>query len=489
MEPLDPSGNPPHPPAPPRIEWLHSAPPAPPASPPVSGGPNATAVMEFLQRRMEALERELACERSRSQDALGKLSAQEALKAEVESHLKTLTDQLRREKSERDGEEARVHARGRIESLEKRLDEMNATFAQLLKEAVSRREKEDSSTTGPDENIHAQGLGRRLDEFGQRVLRSLDEWKRSQQTERQRLDERLDAMSRERAELARLWDDQARTLREEQFKDRLARESEVSRQVASLAARLESLEVGQESSTQGLGVLRENVERVLSILTASPKTQDVLLTEARTQNDELRRALDERQEALRRFAVERNDVERSMGESLVRLSAELEEERARTRAADARGLAALGEVEQLKVRTADLARALKDRDDRLLALNAERDELAKSFLTEAEKVRAGVEDRRAAEAAAQSRIAEIKKLLEEESSRRVLVEGAAADARARLASLADRVARSYQENDSVQARFSDWEKERQRLIETIRKKDEMIALFSSAMRGAIDKNA
>jgi len=117
------------PPAPPRPELI-----APPPRLPAS-----TPMMDFFQKRVEMLERELAAERERATAASNLLGQQEALKNEVEGHLKGLTDQLRREKAERDGEEAKSHARVRVEALERRLDEMNATFAQLLKEAVSRQ--------------------------------------------------------------------------------------------------------------------------------------------------------------------------------------------------------------------------------------------------------------------------------------------------------------------------------------------------------------
>ena len=90
-------------------------------------------MMDFFQRRVESLESDLAAERERASAARGLLAQQEALKSEVETHLKSLTDQLRREKIEREGAEAGMHARGRIEQLDKRLDVMNATFAQLLK--------------------------------------------------------------------------------------------------------------------------------------------------------------------------------------------------------------------------------------------------------------------------------------------------------------------------------------------------------------------
>lgn len=524
MDPNEPSK-----PAPPRPEWLR------PAAAHLPSAPALTPMMEFFQKRMEALERDLAVERERAVAAQGLLAQQEALKSEVESNLKELSAQLRREKSQKEDEAARAHAQGRVEALEKRLDEMNATFSQLLKEAIGRRESDAPSaaalaaelasfrdalkgsvdsvsrwrgelrelsamipkveglTQGLSERLPAQekhfeeSIAQRLDEFSARVTRSLDDWKRSQEEDRRRQDERLDAMTRERADLARLWDDQARQLREEQFKDRVARESEVSRQVASLASRLDGLTQEQSAAAQGAGALREDIARVITLLTATPKAKDILLAEADAESAELRRALSESQEALRRFAGERRGVEKSMGDSLVRLSAELEEERARTRAADARAAEQLGETEKLRARQSDAERSLAQRDERLAALNAERDELVKSLVAEAEKVRLALEDKRHADRAAEEQLSLLRKRLEEESSRRNLSDATASEARARMVTMADQLARTLQERDATLARFSEWEKERQRLLEVLQKKDEMISLLSSTVRGALNK--
>jgi len=296
-------------------------------------------------------------------------------------------------------------------------------------------------------------------------------------------------MTRERADLARLWDDQSRLLREEQFKDRVARESEVSRQVSTLALKLEALAEDHKASVQGASSVREAVARVITILTATPKAKDMLLSEAEAESAELRRALAESQESLRRFAGERRGVEKSMGDSLVRLSAELEEERARTRSADARASATLGETEKIRVRLPDLERSVCERDARLTALCAERDELVKSLVAEADKVRRAIEERRGADESAQAQAALLRKRLDEESARRGLTEGAAGDARARMVTMADQLARTLQERDATLARFSEWEKERQRLLETLQKKDEMISLLSSTVRGALNKPA
>jgi DNA repair exonuclease SbcCD ATPase subunit len=240
MDPLEPKPPRPVPPLPPRPEWLK---PAAAASAPAG----VTPMMDFFQRRVEALERELTLERERAASAQSLLSQQEALRTEVDAQLHMLTDQLRREKGEREGEEARSHSRGRIEALEKRLDEMNATFAQLLKEAVARRDDAGSPSAAAlaaelssfrgalkdgmdgvarwrgelrelsqlvpqvqslserlpeNERNFEESVGRRLDEFAARMARTLEDWRRASDQDRSALGESVAALERERADLA-----------------------------------------------------------------------------------------------------------------------------------------------------------------------------------------------------------------------------------------------------------------------------------------------
>ncbi|MFI5347158.1 MAG: hypothetical protein ACHQ51_12365 [Elusimicrobiota bacterium] len=525
MDPLEPKPPRPVPPAPPRPEWLKPAAAAP-------GAPGVTPMMDFFQRRVEALERELTLERERAASAQSLLSQQESLRTEVDAQLKTLTDQLRREKGEREGEEARSHSRGRIEALEKRLDEMNATFAQLLKEAVARRDDAQSPSAAAlaaelsafrgalkdgmdgvarwrgelrelaqlvpqvqslserlpeNERNFEDSVGRRLDDFTARMTRTLEDWRRVSDTNRAGLDERVELLERERTELARLWETQTRTQTEEHFKDRVAREAAVSRQISELSARLAELTAGQDGAARGHDSVRQNLERVIAILTATPKAKDAVIQELEAEKAELMKALDDRHEALRRFADERREVEKSMGDGLVKLSDQIEEERAKTRAAEARSAEHLGIIETLKARLADAERASADRDVRIQSLGAERDELIRALVAESDKTRRSIEERRDADAAADARLAELRKRFDEEAGRRASAEGAAADARSQMSALAEQAARSFQERDSILARFSDWEKEHQRLNEIIRKKDEMLSLLSSTFQGALKK--
>ncbi|HEX4048572.1 MAG TPA: hypothetical protein VH309_12085, partial [Elusimicrobiota bacterium] len=333
MDPKDPQPPRPVPPAPPRPEWVKPAAAVP-------AGPGVTPVMDFFQRRVESLERELSLERERAQSAQSLLGQQDALKNEVDAHLKALTDQLKREKTERDSDEAKSHSRGRVEALEHRLDEMNSTFAQLLKEAVASRDGGASSALAAelsafrgalkdgmdgvarwrgelrelsalvpqvqglterlpqDEKLFEESVGRRLDEFAARLARSLEDWKRAQEAERAELDARVEALARERGDLGRAWQAQASVLREEQFKDRLAREAEAARQISALASRFEEVAAAQQGADRGAEAVRDGLERVLSILTATPKAKDAVILELEEEKNDLERLARERLESL-----------------------------------------------------------------------------------------------------------------------------------------------------------------------------------------------
>ncbi len=228
---------------------------------------------------------------------------------------------------------------------------------------------------------------------------------------------------------------------------------------------------------------------MISILTATPKAKDSVISELEEEKNALAALAHDRQETLRRFADERREVEKSMGDGLMKLTGQLEEERARTRAAEARAADNIAPVDILKARLGDLERAVADRDARALQLSSERDELARALMAEADKVRRGIEERRAADEDAEKRTAELRRLLGEEAGRRAAAEGAALDSRGQMGSLAEQTARTLRERDGVVARFADWEKERQRLLEVVRKKDEMISLLSSTFQGALKKGA
>lgn len=530
MQPYDPDQPPkPVPPAPPRPDLL---------LPPTAGKPVAaqpmTSMMDFFARRIEVLERELSAERERAGAAQALLGQQEALRNEVDAHLKALTEQIRREKHERDSEEAKTHARGRIEALERRLDEMNATFAQLLKEAVARRDAAPGAGAAPesvaleltafrrtikdvadqvarwreemkdlsrlvpevealaarvpeDEKRFEEHIARRLDEFSGRLAASLSEWERRQELELRKQEERRSEMERERAALARLWEEQGHSIRQEFLKERIARETAVSDQIAELARRLDALARGQKEGVGATDSVRVGLDRILAHLTATPAAKDEIIAQLEGEKAELTAALRRRHEELRRFVDERRAVEKSLGDSLMTLTGEVERERAATREAKDREAEALRAVETLKSRLEHLERSVAERDQRLLSVAAERDELTRALVAEAEKLRTAIAERTAADERWHQRLLEAQRRAEEEVAKSSGEAAAAADLRAKIASLSEHMARALQERDAVVARYADWERERQRLLDALKQKDGMISMLSSAFQSGLKK--
>ncbi|MBI2386153.1 MAG: hypothetical protein HYV14_09095 [Elusimicrobia bacterium] len=527
MDPLEPQ-----PPVPPRP--VPPAPPRPELIAPPPRVPAPTPMMDFFQKRIELLERELVSERERASAASNLLSQQEALKNEVEGHLKTLTDQLRREKAERDGEEAKSHARGRVEALERRLDEMNATFAQLLKEAVSRQppaavhpaaepalgaelavfrraikdvadqvarwrdEMKElpallpevrgiASRIPEDERRLEEQISRRLEDFAAKLQGTLSDWERHHDLELRKQDDRLQSLVDERAALSKLWLEQGQSIRQEFLKERIHRETAVSDQIAELAKRLDAVNVGQREAGAGSASVREGLDRILKALTATPKAKDEVIVELEAEKSELLKTMRERHEQLRAVLDERRAIEKTMGDSLVALSGELERERAATRAADARTEGVKADVETLKNRIADLERSLSERDARAESLGAERDELTRALVAEAEKVRLAIAERTAADERWHQRMLELQRRVEDENARASQEAAATSDLRAKVATLSEHMARALQERDGIVARFADWERERQRLLEALKQKDGMVAMLSSAFQGSLKK--
>lgn len=516
MDPLEPQPPRPVPPAPPRPELIAPAPRLPAATP----------MMDFFQKRIEALERQLVAERERATAASSLLTQQEALKSEVESHLKGLTDQLRREKAEREGEEAKSHSRGRVEALERRLDEMNATFATLLKEAVSRQtpaavfsaaepalgaeltvlrstikdvadqvarwreEMKELPALLPEVRSIAARIPedeRRFDEFAGKLQGTLHDWERHHDLELRKQDDRLQSLVDERAALSRQWLEQGQSIGQEFLKERISREMAVSDQIAELAKRLDAVNLVQREAGAGSASVREGLDQILKIMTATPKAKDEVIVELEAEKAELLRAMRERHEQLRKVLAERREIEKTMGDSLVALSGQLEQERARTRAADARAKTAKGEIENRESRIADLERTMAERELRAQSTGAERDELTRALVAEAEKVRLQVAERSASDERWHQRHLELQRKVEEESARAAQEASSTSDLRAKVTTLSEHMTRALQERDGIVARFADWERERQRLLEALKQKEGMVAMLSSAFQGSLKK--
>ena len=488
--------------------------------------------MDFFQRRLEALEKELVLERERANSTQAQLQAQVVLKSEVENHLKAMSEQLRREKAEKDGAEEKSRAQGRVEALELRLDEMNSTFAQLLKEAVSRqpsatlvpmeslgaelsvfrrtikdvaeqvaRWRDDmkelpsvlpelralSARTSDEERLIEGALTRRFDEFNAKLQTAVSDWERRHDIERRAQDDRLRTLSEERTALARLWEEQGQALRQEFLKERISREVEVSNQLAELNKRLENSSYERSPAAASMEAIREQLERLARTLSAAPKAKDEIIVELEQEKADLMRSMRDRHEQLRSTLEERRQIEMTMGESLLKLAADLERERGKTRAAAEQTDEFKSLSHTLSARIADFERTQAERDARVVSLGAERDELVRALVTESEKYRSALAERTASDERWHQRTLELQRKVEEETARAGAAAETTADLRAKIALMSDQMTRSFQERDAVVARFADWERERQRLLDALKQKDGMVSMLSSAFKGSLKK--
>jgi chromosome segregation ATPase len=512
----------PVPPVPPPQELLRPAVPHVPLTP----------MMDFFQRRLEALEAELNAERQRAQAAQNLLGQQDAMRSEVESSLKSLHEQLRREKAEKETEAEKSHSRGRIDALEKRLDEMHQTWAALLKDAVAARDSQDrqavaaQAAVGREVGAVADGLrdlkaqveawrsdvsivpqagaalgqlARELPERERRLLTEMQDrlaafaaeladrlsaWEQRHVQEGERQEARLSELGRERAALQRQWDEANHAVRQEFLQERIAREETLAGNIAEVCRRLDAVAAGESKAEAAASELKEQVGKIFSLLNASPKAKDELAAELEREKADLIKSLRDRSDLLARYMSERREVEKTMGAGLLELNSKLDAERDRGRELQGR----IAELELQAKADADRAdRAAADRDRIAAVLSAERDALARALVAETEKVRLQLDGRVQAESDWLARLQELQKRLEAELARGGELNATIAELRAQVATLTEHMTKALQDKDAIVNRFGSWSQERENLLRTIREKDEMISMLSSTFQGMLKK--
>lgn len=513
----------PVPPVPPPPEMLRPSVPHVPLTP----------MMDFLQRRLEAMETELNAERQRAQAAQSLIEQQAALRGEVESSLKSLHEQLRREKAEKETESEKSHSRGRIDALEKRLDEMHAAWAGLLKEAVGTRDgkereaaaaqsalaREVGSVADGMRDLKAQveswrsdvsmvpqagaamgQIARELPERERRLLTDLQDrltrfaaelsdrlaaWESRQLQDAERQELRLAELGRERAALQRQWDEANHAVRQEFLQERVAREAALAGQIAQVCERLDAVSAGESQAEAAALSLKGEVARIHSLLNTPPKAKDELIVELERERADLVKALRERSDLLARYMGERREVERTLGASLLELNSRLDGERERGRELQGR----IAELELKAKSESDRAeRAAADRDHVQTQLGAERDALARSLVSESQKVREGIDARAQLEGDWLARLQELQKRLDAELARGSELAGTVAELRSQVATLTEHMTKALQDKDATVNRFGAWSQEREKLLQTIREKDEMISMLSSTFQGMLKKD-
>ncbi len=504
-----------------------SAPPQPPSAEETQASapsPGLHPVLDFFQSQVEALQRQLDAERAKARAAEGALAQQEALRSEVESALKGLTEQLRREKAERESDETKSHARGRIDALETRLDQMHQTWAGLLQGAIARREG-----AGEDErpSAHAAelagalaelkarlegglgGLQARVEELGGAAARQAREAQAEAareaasltnsldgvglQVERQlgerfaflaaELHERLSRIEKAREADASRWDE----LRAELRHDRAHRERQLGEHGAHLSRALDELHARHEAAAAEAAAVKSELARVLQILTTPAQAKDHVIAEIEGEKQDLIRALKERSRTFEKYIADRRHVEKTLGESLLSLHAQLDAEREKARLAESARAELAFLLKSLEDRLSLALREAEEKDRAHAALAAQRDELAGALVTEAEKVRAQLAARSAAERAWNERDLELRERLSAESKKASEHAVSASELRAQLATLSEHMAKALQEKDAIVNRYAAWDKERTQLLKTIRDKDDMIAMISSTFQNLLKK--
>jgi chromosome segregation ATPase len=471
-------------------------------------------MMDFLQRRLESLEKELGAEKDRARAAQSLLTQQDAMRAEVESNLKGLYEQIRREKSERESEEMKSHARGRIDVLEQRLDEMHQTWASLLKDAISNRDGAAKETLALQADLRREvgavadalsqlsaqlpelrGLvgqvpaeerrgftqvAERLSRMAADVQDRLAALERRQAQQAESLEARVLDLTRERAALQEAWQEQNHAVHRESAKERMLRENQLGEQVSEICRRLDEMARAQQTLSGGAGEVKAEVGKVLSLLNTPPRVKEQIIADLEKEKTELLRALKDRSETLHAYIEDRKAVEKTLGDSMLALNARLDQER------ETAGQA-LRQAAQAEDKIASLQAQVEEKDRRLESLATERDALTRSLVQEAEKVRTQIDERGRSEADWTRRVADMQKKLEEKLAQ-IYQEGlAVAELRSQTATLSEHLARALQEKEAVVNRFAAWERDRQALIAKIREKDEMIALLSSSFQNMLKK--
>ena len=473
-EPLNPQNLPPTPPS--------SANPAPPTDPLRNVRP------------MSELERDLERERKRAEAAENLLRQQESLRGEADRQLKDILEQLKREKNEQDSEEEKSHARGRIDALEERLDEMHHTWSELLKEALAKGGSAASSPLSDSVFTEMQNfkntLAHILPEIGRlgtAMTARIGETDRRIALEMEKFELKLGSLAQERAALQAAMEEERHRLRQEFAKERMADDAKAHSQWEEIRKTLAQVLSVQQAGTQDTASLREMTDKLQSTLNRPEKAKDLMTLDLEQEKRDLMAALKARAEELRAYTEERRDVERSMGESLLNLNRELEAERSKQLEFESQ----ISDLRlQIQSRENQLDIARKSADEKELArqaLAAERDDLGKALAEAIHKSKGQAVSAIQTDEAWQKQIEEIQRRLDTERNRRMETESQLADTRAKMQTLTDHIARTIQEKERIENQAAGWTQERETLLDTLRKKDEMISMLSATFQSLTKK--
>ncbi|MDE2314498.1 MAG: hypothetical protein KGL04_10055 [Elusimicrobia bacterium] len=519
----------PVPPKPPK-----SLPPMPPAQDEDSASPkNLPAPAAggagdlYLRKRLQKMEKDLAAAHQKAFAAEQIFKRQQAVKTEVESYLRNVTEQLKREKAEREAQEQKSHDQGRVDALERRLDEVHQSLLSVIRESFAANASSSKGAAAPSPSPVPDEFGRMLltlsseidrlrngveawrgeskkalegipeqmrrreeesaKELG-RIAAGLNDrisaWERVAQLEMERQRERLEEFARERAALARTWEEQNHAVRQEHLEESLRRQSDIESRIAAMEQKI--LEA-QRSNAAALEEVRESADKISKAMAASPAGRDEIIAGLETEKLKLLDALKEKSQTLSRISQDRRASEEDLAGKIMILHQKLDEERRaqdslRTRLSDLES-----ENDRLAIRLEAAEKSVKDKEGLYAALAAQKDEISKTLLSELAKGREQAAKSRQIQQDAERRVEDVEKRLAQAAERTLTHEMALGQLRNQIAASSEQLTRALKEKDELQTRYAAWDREKEKLMAALREKDEMLAMLNSTFRNMLGK--
>ncbi|PCI36114.1 MAG: hypothetical protein COB53_10350 [Elusimicrobia bacterium] len=525
--PFPPDPNEPKPPAPPPAGLLKS---------------EDTPLVEYMRHRLDSMERELIRSKEQATAAKAMLENQEKLRAEMESHLKSISEELKKEKEMRQDEDSRMESGTRIESLEHRLDEMHASWAGLLRDAIKGQEASREAVaprldivTGqfsavrddiarlkdeltavrkalaPVDDLAGEvdslrrafpettrrraiedkalrdevaGLAERL---GDTVAQRLEAIDRRIAQELHANQDRLAAIQRERDSMRETIDEQHHRIRQDHLKERTALEDQFNHRLDELKESLGAYGERQTGTAEALSKLTRLSDEMHAIISRPTAAKEQMVSDLENEKRDLMRALKSRAEELRAYTQERREVEHSLGESLMDANRALELERAKHRELEERIAAQQGEIDRLKSGDSLREQESRQKDERFRLLAEQRDQLAQALAEEATKVSTQIDGRTDSDRRWEAKILDMQKRVDDEREKRLQVEESTSALRDQINTLTEHLSRVLKEKERTERHYGEWLKEREGIQNSLKKKDEMIGMLSSTFQNLIKK--
>ena len=499
----------PLPPAPPPKELL-AASPAPPtkdilAARPVSSAESSGSsnLTDFFRHRLEAMENELSKERERARQSENMLSQQGIFREEADKQLKMILEQLKAEKAQREREQEKSHDQGRIEALEKRLDEMHQSWMSLVKENIAKRDSGSEQSAAQSAALSAEirvlsdsvgaarvelaamrerqtlapaGFQQAISQLGTTLGEKLTEMDRRITAEVRRHEETASVWARERAAYSETLEEQRHQIRQEYAKERLALQSAFQERLEEFKRGLESIQKGREQDSQVLSGIKDLFAKTNEFLNRPEKVKDQLLRDLELEKRDLMKALEDRTSALRAYTLEHREIERALSEDVAELTRRLEAERAKEQASQS-------QIAELKLGLDSAQR----KEALVQALTAERDNLLHSLVEATQKLQQAAAARAQSEQVWEARTEELREDLEDEKGIRLSAQRQAADLEAKTRALSDHIAQIVSDKEKTEGQHAQWREEREKLLAEIRKKDDLLSMLSATFQGLLKK--